>query len=286
MPPGARRVVSQNKVQVLARTPKLPRHYQLPHRESITPPKNILFQGDAGGLDLIRLLYRYAVKKVSGTLQLHGPDGRIDITWSKGRIVRIVGYGSDRSVGAYIARVGLVDAEILETAELLGEIDVDKVVQGVVALGRIGYMTLLETLQDYAAELLSQIALRGVGRYFFTTDAAPVRFAYEPSRPLFQLLNESVTTCGTGEHVVDFFEVYRDAKLERRQHNFVDLSELRITTRQLKIWHSLTNGLQGEDQVNRLVAFSNLERNYIIRTIVMLERFDFLSFSDTASSVS
>ena len=78
-----------------------------------------------------------------------------------------------------------------------------------------------------------------------------------------------------------FFETHRYAKLERRQHKLIELSDVRITTRQLKVWHSLTNGLQLEDQVNRLVAFSNLERDYIIRTMVMLERFDFLSFSET-----
>ena len=281
MPPGARRVVAHNQVQILAQTRIRPVEYKLPHRELVTPPKNVLFQGDIGGLELVRLLYRYAAKKVSGALQLHGPDGRIDIVWSTGRMVRIVGHGAELSVGQYIARVGLVDTEVLKTAELLYEPDVDKVVQGIVALGRIGYVTLLETLQDYAAELLSQIAFRHVGRYFFTNDDVFVRFAYEPSRPLYQLLNESVTSRGSGEHVMAFFETHRYAKLERRQHKLIELSDVRITTRQLKVWHSLTNGLQLEDQVNRLVAFSNLERDYIIRTMVMLERFDFLSFSET-----
>ena len=52
-------------------------------------------------------------------------------------MVRIVGHGAELSVGQYIARVGLVDTEVLKTTELRHEPDVDKVVQGIVALGRL-----------------------------------------------------------------------------------------------------------------------------------------------------
>ena len=279
IPIGARRVISEARGQILALGASHPQKFNVAHVQRVEIPEHALYQGDVCGLDLPRLIYRYAVTRVTGQLQLHGPSGHVDIHWLDGTIVRTRAHSKGERLADYIAEQGLVSHDALVTAGLSKETDEGALIKGVVALGRVGYHEILDALQKYSSEVLLKLCGRETGPYFFSGELVEQTFTFEPHQSVFALLNHGLMARTAQTQIDRFIRVHKDDRLSRLDHRFLNLSDVRLGTRQLRVWNSVSDGLTMSEQLNRLTAIPGIDTLYASRVLAMMHQLDFIALS-------
>ncbi|MBV70409.1 MAG: hypothetical protein CMH52_03585 [Myxococcales bacterium] len=284
IPNGARRVISQASSQVLAVGTPRQEKFTVEPVQRVEIPAHALYQGDVSGLHLPRLIYRYAVTRVTGQLQLHGSSGHIDIHWVDGAIVRTRAHSHGKRLADYIADRGLVSRDDLVTAGLSDETDESALIKGIVALGRVGYHALLEALQAYSSDVLIALCGRDNGPYFFSGEMVEQTFTFEPNQSIFALLNHGMMARTPQAQIDGFISANAGQRLVTLEHRFLNLSDIRLGTRQLRVWNSVSHGLTVSEQLNRLTALPGIDTTYASRVLAMMHQLDFLSLSESIDS--
>ena len=276
IPDGARRIISQSSMQVLAMGAPRLKAFKVAAVQRVEIPEHALYQGDVSGIDLPRLIYRYAVTRVTGQLQLHGASGHVDIHWVDGTIVRTRAHAQGSRLADYIADRGLVSRDDLVTAGLSDETDESALIKGVVALGRVGYHALLDALQAYSSDTLLALCGREKGPYFFSGEMVEQTFTFSPNQSIFALLNHGIMARTPQNQIDNFISTHTNDRLSSLEHRFLKLSDIRLGTRQLRVWNSVSDGLTVSEQLNRLTALPGIDSTYASRVIAMMHQLDFL----------
>ena len=94
------------------------------------------------------------------------------------------------------------------------------------------------------------------------------------------LLNEGIREKVPDERISDFMNRHTQKVVRLRQHKFIDVSSLRLTTKQLRVWNAVVTDVPVGQQLRRLGAIPGMDQLTIERLFVIMERLDFLSFEE------
>jgi len=278
MPHGARKVIARANSQIIVNHRRVARTVDLAHVPVAETPMNALYHGDLSHLDMARLLYRYALAKVNGKLEIQGEPGLVTMNWKDGALLRLRSHAPGHTIIDFMVGKGLVDAETLAEQGLHSDADEGALIQTIVGRGQIGHHELFEAMQTYAQQNLMALLDRSQAAYVFTGESMDTRFSFAPEAPITAIMNEALMSRVTDHRIDAFLAPHDKAILVRLEHRTLPFGDLRLTTRQLRVWNAVTTGLTLSEQLLRLTAIPGVNRSFAARMVTLMERLDFLEF--------
>ena len=274
MPEGARAIIARTDTQTIVnrtRAPDIQQLISLTDADDEAP----LYTGEIGTVELPRLLYRYAVSRVSGRLHLQQRSTRCTIEWRDGRIVRVSSAAPHDLLGFLDTR-GLLPSEEAKKLNLPSNPSEAKLVRIIVDSGRAGHGEVLAALETYArTSILALFKVREFNYAFSGSRPQPV-FPFGPAE-LYMLLNEGVSAHAGAVQIEAFISAHHRHTVQRRSHEHIDVAALHLTTKQLRLWNATRTGLTVAAQMTRWIAIPGINHDTASRLLVLLERVDLIS---------
>ena len=280
MPMGARKVIARAAAQVLINHQRERAVVKVEHVPDVTPPSDALFHGDLKGLDVSRLLYRYAVARVNGRLDVQGPPGTVSIEWQDGQVRRVRAVARGQCLKTFIIGKEIATKEELSEVGATTWHNEGSLVQTIVQTGRVGHHEVLEAFQAYCRQTLTDLVGRERGAYVFVGEAGEASFSYGPTTSLYAIINEGLMSRVSADRFTAFIRPKLGHRLQRMTHHHITTGDLRLTTRQLRVWNAVESGSTVDGQLLRLTAIPGVDRDYACRVLTMMERMDFVRFDE------
>ena len=188
--------------------------------------------GQFEAIDFPRLLYRYLVCGVTGRLRFRSGEKRLDLFLNEGRAEAVSTHGTG-DIGDYLVQSGLMDQTLLNQMRA--------------AAGKSSLYGLLlrtETLNHHQLTR-TRSGLRSLKSGFYLRVASgQVHSFYAGKTPsddalsldalVYLLINEGIEELMDPKVIMGFFSGHANPSLVRMRHRHLDLSNLLLSTRQLR----------------------------------------------------
>ena len=282
MPEGARAIIARSESQNIVNRTRAPQIQQViaVDEGEDEPP---IYTGDINTIDLPRLLYRYAVTKVNGRLYLQQKTSRYTIDWRNGRVVRVTA-SAPYDLLSFLNRRDILPTDAAQKMNLNRRSNEADIVRAIVDDARASHSDILSALETYARiTILSLFKIRQFTYAFTDCDVTPT-FPFGPAE-LCMLLNEGVSAHTGAVQIEGFISAHHRYLIQRRSHAHIEVADLHLTTKQLRLWNAVRSGLTVAAQMTVWIAIPGINHDTASRLIVLLERLDLISLAAPDSDV-
>jgi len=280
MPEGTRRRIAKSGAQTLVNHGRQ-RQIVPASAGRASGRSHVLYEGEMGPLDCARLLYRYSVAGVSGRLELDGSRGHSALQFRRGRLVDIQSTLPDASLREWAIKHELIDRHTLRQNIGSQSTDPGQILRAVVEHGSVGHHQVLQSFEAYANAMIHTLLAESLAQYHFFSDTTEFPFGFGPGQDLPALIAHSLMSTLDQDSIDHFLGPYSHTEISRIQNSLLRLEDLRLSTRQLRAWNAIQEGLPLQETRMRLTAIPGVTHGFAGRIITVLERLDFGRFERT-----
>jgi len=239
------------------------------------PPREPDFQGGFARRDFPRIVYRYAVCKATGRMNLEAGSKRKEIFWRHGRPEYVTSNLRSELLGEYLVDRRLVSRARLNEALATLSDHGGRLGDALVHLKLLTPHDLFTALSSQVKAKLLEVFSWTSGRYAFyrgehtTAQIVPLELG------AYALINEGVCRRLALDELKGHFDSREQLGFFRCDHKVISPEDLQLSTKQLRIWNAVGHGPPIHEQLGRLLAIPGVDEADIYQVIFLMERLDF-----------
>ncbi|MBU1431649.1 serine/threonine protein kinase [Myxococcota bacterium] len=245
---------------------------------SINPAPD--FSGAFDRFDLPRLLYRYAVFKVTGRMEITHDGYKKEIFWRSGRPEFITSNIKSELLGEFLIQQGVLTRASLNMAlERLGDFG-GHLGDVLMHLSLISARSLFEHLSLQLELKLYELFTWPKGAYSFFKGGFNHAQVVPFDRDALALIFEGTRRAFSFEDLEGFFRARWDKPMLKRAHKILKLENLPLKPVDYRVWELIVHRKPFSQQIHHLLLAQGATEAQIYTLLFFMERLDFLSFGD------
>ena len=281
MPVGARKVIARGAGQILVETVEKRVVHSIKPRPVMARPEGVTkYEGSTSNLGLPKLLYRYAVSQVTGVMYFDNDESELELHWQDGQLHRVLSRQHGRTFIDFLMQEGHVDKTDVATMNLMGVHALAQIVPAIVGSTSMNHYELLDACQHFETKRLTEMFGWNRINYAFFERRPESGFQAFTQGKLLSLINESVRAQISSERISAYIQANANRRVVQRNHAYISVTDLRLSTRQLRVWHAMDQDEPMSQLSPRLASLPGVDQATVEGVLFLLERFDLISFED------
>ncbi|MEE2788143.1 MAG: hypothetical protein VX589_12445 [Myxococcota bacterium] len=279
MPAGARKVIARGAGQILVQTAEKRIIQSIKPRPVLARPGGAAkYEGATSNLGLPKLLYRYSVSQVTGVMYLDDDEAELELHWQDGQLHRVLSKQSGRSFMDFLVQNEALDPGQVETLNLAGVHTLSSIVPAIVGATSVNHYELLDACQRYETSQLTDVFGWSRVNYAFFEHPPEAGFQALTQGKLLSLINDSVRESIPSERISAFVQANTHCRVLQRNHAYISVTDLRLNTRQLRVWNAMDQEEPMSSLMTRLTSLPGVDQTTVEGVLYLLERFDLITF--------
>lgn len=233
------------------------------------------FEGQFDKLDFPRLIYRYAACRVTGRLHLENGSKRKEIYWRRGRPEYVTSNLRSELLGEYLVSRRFITRTKLNQALSTLSDHGGRLGDALVHLGLLTPHDLFSALSAQVKAKLLEIFSWQDGQYAFFGQEMPRAQIVPLELGALPLINEGVCRRLALDELKAHFDGRDQTAFFRCDHKLISPEDLKLSTKQQRIWNAVEHGVPLAEQLGPLMAIPGVDEADLYQVLFMMERLDF-----------